>query len=82
MGSAGPCGLVRLRNLHALRGRDRDLVRPWKTGQGSYGPDFWLPLNLPVSADATPTQKPRRLNPKMLAPTLTYINSRAKLGRS
>src|SRR5437899_1406140 len=69
----GPCGLVRLRNLHALRGRDRDLVRPWKTGQtvrlhsgapflhgfGRSGTESSISV-VPASADATLTQKPRR----------------------
>jgi len=50
--------------LHAFRGRDRDLVRPWKTGHGScVGRTFLSGIlkTLPASGDATLTRKPRRL---------------------
>ena len=67
--------------LHAFRGRDRDLVRPWKTGQSCVA-DIPVGILVPASGDATLTRKTRRLNPKMLTPALRYINSRAKLGRS
>jgi hypothetical protein len=79
-----------------MRGRDRDLVRPWKTGHRSGGQKS--PLIVPASADATLSQKPEittralcekpcltrfpLLNPKMLAATLTYINCDAKLSKS
>jgi hypothetical protein len=72
-----------------VRGRDRDLLR-LENGSKVPGPDISDDLNLPAGADATQARKlgfthllndlaAQGLRPKMLTPTLTYINSDAKL---
>jgi len=81
-----------------MRGRDRDLVRPWKTGGARWAGIVSGDSDLPASADATLGRNSGRLPaasswdaclqhlclpaPKMLTPALTYINCDAKPGKS